>query len=58
MHDKLDLFIKMTQDRFDKLDGKIDKLWEFRFLILGGSIVVSALLTTVISAAAIYFGVR
>lgn len=43
--DLVDYFIDQTNDRFDKLDRKVDQLLGFKAKIIGGSVILSLLLT-------------
>jgi len=42
MTDKLDYFIDQTNDRLDKIEGKLDQLISFRIMLVGASVTVSA----------------
>lgn len=39
--DKLDYFIKRTEKDLDEIKHKLDQLWTFKFMILGGSAAVT-----------------
>lgn len=41
-------FIAQTNHRFEKLEGKVDRLLEFKWQLVGGSLTVSAVLTVAI----------
>jgi hypothetical protein len=51
------VFIDRTQKDLAYIRAKVDTLWDFRIMVIGGSIAMSALASAVISIAAIYFGV-
>lgn len=51
-------FMKRTEDDLDYIRLRVDKLWDFRAFMIGGSIVVSTLISVGFSLAFIYFGVR
>jgi hypothetical protein len=44
----VDYFIEQTNQRFEKLEHKVDKLLEFKWQIVGGSVGLSAVLTLAI----------
>ena len=48
-YDKMDYFITRADERFDKLELKVDKLLEFKWQIIGGSVVVSTLVSLALS---------
>ena len=50
---RLDYFIIRTDERLKAIEGKIDQLIGFRFMLIGGSAMVSALISL---AVAVYFG--
>lgn len=45
--DKLDFFIRRTEKDMDEIKEKLDKLWSFRLLLLGGSTALSIVVNTV-----------
>lgn len=45
--DLIDYFIERTDERFDKLEDKVDTLLAFKWQIIGGSVIFSAFLTLV-----------
>jgi len=49
----IDYFIEQTNDRFKQLETKVDKVLEFKWQIVGGSVIVSILLTVAINVAVI-----
>jgi tetrahydromethanopterin S-methyltransferase subunit G len=49
----IEYFIEHTDERFEKLERKIDTVVAFRWQIIGGSVVISTLFSLVI---AVYFG--
>ena len=52
------IFIDRTQKDLAYIKHKVDTLWDFRIMVIGGSIAMSAVASAVISIAAIYFGVH
>jgi hypothetical protein len=44
----VDYFIEQTNDRFKILEGKVDKLIAFKWQIIGGSVVISAMVGIVV----------
>lgn len=57
-NNKYDYFMKRTEEDLDYIKVRLDKLWDFRLLLLGGSFVVSGLCSALVSVAYIYFGVH
>lgn len=53
-----ELFMERTDDRLERMDERLDNLLEFKAMVLGGSIVVSVICSSIIAAAGIYFGVH
>lgn len=51
-----ELFMERTDERLEHIQSRVDKLWEFRAMMIGGSIVVSVICSSVVAVAAIYFG--
>jgi hypothetical protein len=51
-------FMNRTEDDLKYIRDKVDTLWDFRILMIGGSIVVSTLISAGFSIAFIYFGVH
>lgn len=45
--DKLDYFIKRTEKDLDEIKLKLDQLWNFKFMLLGGSAVVTFIVNLV-----------
>jgi hypothetical protein len=43
-------------DRIEKIDEKVDRLLQFKWQIIGGSVVLSAIITFAIQLAMIYKG--
>lgn len=41
--DKLDVFMDSTNERLERMENKLDKLWDHKNLLLGGAAVVSAI---------------
>jgi hypothetical protein len=46
----IDYFMKQTNERFDKIEGKLDELLTFKWQIIGGSVLLSLMLTAGIQA--------
>ena len=44
---KLDYFIKRTEKDLDEIKVKLDKLWSFRLMLIGGSTVVTVMVNVV-----------
>jgi len=42
-------FIEQTNDRFDKIDKKLDQLITFRLMLLGGAAALSAIVSVLIA---------
>lgn len=49
-----DQLIQYIIDRIEKMDGKIDKLLEFKWQIIGGSVCVSILATALVHVVKAY----
>ena len=47
--DLIDYFIDRTNKRFDKIDRKLDQLIEFKWKIIGGSVVFSLFATAALN---------
>jgi hypothetical protein len=58
MKDKFEYFMERTEKDLDHIRTKVDKLWEFRLMLLGGSAVVSVLFSGIFHLASIYWGAR
>ena len=56
--DRFEDFMRRTEMDLEKINVKLDKLWDFRLLMIGGSIVISTLTSVGFSLAFIYFGVH
>jgi hypothetical protein len=41
MDEKFEYFMKRTEQDLDHIRTRVDKLWDFRLMLLGGSAVVS-----------------
>lgn len=52
--DKFDYFMERTEKDLDEIKVKLEKLWEFRALLLGGTMVLSGLVTFVLNLIFIY----
>lgn len=48
--DLVEYYIKATNDRLDKIEGKIDELLSFKWKIIGGSVALSLLISLVFNA--------
>lgn len=53
--DLVEYFIARTDKRFDELGAKVDKLTEFKAFLLGSSFAISAITSTIIGLATVYF---
>lgn len=53
-NDLLDYFIEHTDERFNKLEQKLDELIEFRYQIIGGSAVVAGIISLVMTIVVTY----
>lgn len=53
-NEKFEYFMDRTKEDLDHIRLKVDKLWEFRMMLLGGSVVVSALTGAVMSLVIAY----
>lgn len=47
MKELVDYFIRETNEKFDKLDDKVNQLLEFKWKVVGSSIGVSLVITAV-----------
>jgi len=45
--DLLKYFIKMSNERFDSLEGKVDKLISFRWMLIGASVGISGIISVI-----------
>lgn len=54
--DKFDYFIERTDRDIGHMKERIDKLWEFKFFLLGGAAAISVLCSTLVTVIAFYFG--
>lgn len=52
----IDYLIEYSEKRFDKLEKKVDRLWELKMMLVGGCIVVSAACTVIINLIIVYIG--
>lgn len=50
-----ELFMERTDERLAHISHKVDSLWTFRAMLIGGSIAVSVFCSTLISILAVYF---
>jgi hypothetical protein len=48
-------FIEETNRKYEKLEEKVDQLLQFKWKIIGGSVIMSVVFTIVIQATALYF---
>lgn len=55
-NDKFDYFIERTEKDLAEIKTKLDKLWGFKMMLLGGSAAVSVLVTILFNALALYLG--
>lgn len=55
MKELVDYFISETNDKFDKLENKVDQLLEFKWKIIGGSVGLSVIITVSFQIALIIF---
>jgi hypothetical protein len=63
--EKFEYFIERTEKDFralhqkiDHVVGRVDKLWGFYFMVLGGAGVIAALVTFGVNLALVYFEAR
>lgn len=52
---KFEYFMKRTEQDLSHIRAKVDKLWDFRLLLIGASMTVSVVCSAVVSIASIYF---
>ena len=52
--DKLDFFIRRTEKDLDEIKDKVNRLWEFRMMLFGGSAVISIVLSVSLNVLLIY----
>lgn len=58
-HDRLvEYFMERTDKDLAEIKSKLEKLTSFRLIVIGGSLTISVICSTLISAAAIYFGTK
>lgn len=55
---RLEYFRLRTEQDLEGIKLRLDKLWDFRIFLLGASITVSMICSTLITLASIYFGAR
>jgi hypothetical protein len=55
---RLEDFMKRTEKDIDHIKAKVDSLYDFRNMILGGAALGSAIISALVSIAFIYFGVH
>lgn len=53
--DLIDYFISKTDERFDKIEAKVDQVLKFKWQINGGTIVASAVITILLNLALFIF---
>ena len=51
----MEYFIEKTDERFDKLEYKIDKILEFKWQIIGGAVGISGLIGLVVN---LFFNIK
>lgn len=56
MEEKFEYFMKRTEQDLEHIRSKVDKLWEFRLMLLGGSAVVSILFSGIFHMLLAYLG--
>ena len=49
MDTKFNYFMEQTNQRFDKIDDKLDQLISFRIMLIGASVAVSTIFSLVIT---------
>lgn len=47
-------FMNRTEQDLNHIRGRVDKLWDFRLLLIGGSIAVSTICSIVVSLVTLY----
>jgi hypothetical protein len=52
---KLEYFRQRTEKDLDEIKIKLEKLWEFRTILLGGSMVVSSVIAFMVNMAFLYY---
>ena len=55
---RLEYFRERTEQDLALIKSRLEKLWDFRILLLGVSITTSVLCSLAISLASIYYGVK
>lgn len=55
MKELVDYFIQETNDKFDKLEQKVDQLLEFKWKIIGGSVGLSVFITLIFQVGVLVF---
>ncbi len=58
MESKLDLFIRRTESDLEYIRARVDKLWEFRLMVIGGSMVISTICSFIVSAIYAYLRIH
>ena len=51
----IEYFIQKTDERFDKVEKKLDEVLKFKWQIVGGSVVMSFLITLAFHVCMIFF---
>jgi hypothetical protein len=51
----IDYFINETNQKFEKLEAKVDQILQFKWQIVGGSVVLSVLVTLAIQLGIVIF---
>jgi hypothetical protein len=53
-NEKFEYFMEQTEKDLDHIKTRLDKLWDFRIMLLGGSILVSAVCSVALSLATVW----
>lgn len=48
-------FVKRTENDLDHIKDRVNKLWDFRVLLLGGSFVISTLCSAAVAMISVYY---
>lgn len=54
----LEYLAEHMADRFDKLERKVDRLWELKMMLIGGCLVISAVCSVFINILLVYLKVH
>jgi hypothetical protein len=55
MEDDFKTFVK---EELKYIRGRVDKLWDWRMLLIGGSLAIGAIVSTIVSLVFAYIGAR